>query len=91
MNEAKLSAFCRELGLYPEQVGAWRNVCMNANADAAEKTKQQRQAHKEEEKRLRKLKREFRRKDKALAETAALLTLSKKAEAIWDTTNEEDD
>ncbi|GAB2731554.1 hypothetical protein [Halomonas piscis] len=28
---------------------------------------------------------------KALAETAALLALSKKAEAIWGTTNDEDD
>jgi hypothetical protein len=37
------------------------------------------------------LERELRRKDKALAETAALLALSKKAEAIWGTTNDEDD
>jgi hypothetical protein len=29
------------------------------------------------------LERELRRKDKALAETAALLTLRKKAQAIW--------
>ncbi len=91
MNEAEFSAYCRERGLYPEQVEAWRNTCMNANADVAEQTKQQRQAHKEEQKRLRKLERELRRKDKALAETAALLTLSKKAEAIWGTTNDEDD
>lgn len=91
MNEAEFAAYCRERGLYPEQVEAWRDACMNANADAAEQSKQQRQARKEEQKRLRKLERELRRKDKALAETAALLTLSKKAEAIWGTTNDEDD
>lgn len=91
MNEAEVSTYCRERGLYPEQVEAWRDACMNANADVAEQSKQQRQARKEEQKRLRKLERELRRKDKALAETAALLTLSKKAEAIWGTTNDEDD
>jgi transposase len=32
---------------------------------------------------VRELERELRRKEKALAETAALLTLSKKARAIW--------
>lgn len=68
---------------------ASRNACVNANADAPETTKQQRQAHKEEQKRLRKLERELRRKNKALAETVALLTLSKKAEAIWGTTNDD--
>ncbi|MGM0704258.1 MAG: transposase [Pseudomonadota bacterium] len=77
MNEAEFSAYCREHGLYPEQVEAWREACLNANADAAEQEKQQRKAHKAEQKRLRELERELRRKDKALAETAALLTLSK--------------
>ncbi len=88
MNEAEVSAYCRERGLYPEQVEAWRDACMNANDDAAAQAKQLRQARKAE---LRQLERELRRKDKALAETAALLALSKKAEAIWGTTNDEDD
>jgi len=91
MNEAEVSAYCRERGLYPEQVEAWRDVCMKANDEAPAQAKQFRQARKAEQKRLRKLERELRRKDKALAETAALLALSKKAEAIWGTTNDEDD
>ena len=91
MNEAEVSAYCRERGLYPEQVEAWRDACMNANEGAAAQAKQHRQARKAEQKRLRKLERELHRKDKALAETAALLALSKKAEAIWGTTNDEDD
>ena len=37
----------------------------------------------EARKRIRELERELRRKDAALAETAALLVLRKKAEAIW--------
>jgi len=42
-----------------------------------------------ERKKNKQLERELRRKEKALAETAALLTLSKKARAIWGV-NEED-
>jgi transposase-like protein len=80
MNEAEVSAYCRELGLYPEQVEAWREACMNANAAAATQAKQFRLARKTEQKRLRKLERELHRKDKALAETAALLALSKN---VW--------
>ena len=37
----------------------------------------------EKDKRIKELERELRRKDKALAETAALLVLKKKAQAIW--------
>lgn len=40
-------------------------------------------ALKDERKRSRELERELRRKDAALAETAALLALRKKAHAIW--------
>jgi hypothetical protein len=36
-----------------------------------------------EAKRVKELERELRRKEKALAETAALLVLRKKAEALW--------
>jgi transposase len=42
-----------------------------------------------ERKKSRALEKELRRKEKALAEAAALLTLSKKAQAIWGT-NEDD-
>ena len=41
-----------------------------------------------EARRIRELEKELRRKDKALAETAALLVLKKKANAIW---GDEDD
>ena len=90
MSQAEFSTYCREKGLYPEQIEAWRESCMNANANAAEQDKRSRQERKAEQKRMKKLERELRRKDKALAETAALLTLSKKAEAIWGR-NEEDE
>jgi len=49
--------------------------------------KRQRQAdHKE----IKQLKRELREKEKALAETAALLVLRKKLNALWERDNEDD-
>jgi transposase-like protein len=90
MSEAELSAYCRKNGLYPEQVEQWRVACMGANEDSAEQQRQARELQKKERKRSQRLEKELRRKEKALAETAALLTLSKKAEAIWGTKDEDE-
>jgi hypothetical protein len=43
----------------------------------------ERRSYAQERKKTRNLEKELRRKDKALAETAALLVLQKKARAIW--------
>ena len=83
LNESELAEYCRQRGLYPEQIRRWRSACEGANdqADAAER--QQHEAVKTEKARSRQLERELKRKEAALAETAALLTLRKKADAIW--------
>ena len=31
MNEVELSAYCRQRGLYPEQIRQWREACEQAN------------------------------------------------------------
>jgi hypothetical protein len=31
LNEADLAAYCRQRGLYPEQIQAWRAACKQAN------------------------------------------------------------
>jgi len=31
LNEAELSSYCRERGLYAEQIGEWREACEQAN------------------------------------------------------------
>jgi len=90
MSEAELSAYCREKSLYPEQVEQWREACLSANADAAERERHAHQANKKERQRVKQLEKELQRKEKALAETAALLVLSKKAEAIWGTQDEDE-
>ncbi len=81
LNEVELSEYCRRKGLYPEQIQAWRKTCMQANASVAIKVDQTQV--RAQAKQLKQLEAELRRKDKALAETAALLVLQKKVQAIW--------
>ena len=83
LNEAELAEYCRQKGLYVEQIAAWRKACLQANANSAAQAKAQREQGKKDRKQIKKLERELDRKDKALAEAAALLILQKKAQAIW--------
>ena len=83
LNASELAEYCRRKGLFPEQIAAWRAACMSANASAAQQTKTQQAQSKEDKKRIRQLEKELQRKEKALAETAALLVLRKKVQAIW--------
>jgi len=83
LNEADLSAYCRERGLYPEQIHQWRNSCEQANDWDRTQNKKLQQARRGDQRRIKELKRDLCRKEKALAETAALLVLQKKVEAIW--------
>ena len=83
MNESELASYARTKGLYVEQIRQWRDACMNANGGVAKEAARLNRELKEEQKARRKLEKEMQRKDKALAEAAALLVLSKKANAIW--------
>ena len=83
MNGAELAEYCRKKGLYKEQIEAWRDTCLNANGRESNQTKQLNQELKEEKKRAKTLEKDLRKKEKALAEAAALLLLRKKAQAIW--------
>jgi transposase len=82
MDEAARGAWCRKNGVYPQQLAQWREAATQALADPedARATPQQTRADK---RRIKELERDVRRKDKALAETTALLVLSKKLEAIF--------
>lgn len=83
LNEAELAEFCRKQGLYPDEVKAWRAQAERALAGGVISAKEHRAALAAEKKRHKALERDLNRKEKALAETAALLTLRKKAAAIW--------
>jgi len=89
MNEAELSSYCRKRGLYAEQIGEWRKACEQANDWDRHQNKRLKVIRKADEKRIKVLERDLTRKEKALAETAALLVLRKKAQAIWGDGEEE--
>ena len=83
LNESERAEYCRKCGLYPQQSTAWRRACESATDWAGERGQQQAAMDRDARKKVRALERELQRKEKALAETAALLTLSKKARANW--------
>jgi len=83
LNKVQLSEYCRKKGLYTDQVESWRDACMQANGGVAEESLKLTKANKEKDKAIKKLEKELNRKEAALAETAALIVLRKKAQAIW--------
>lgn len=85
MNAAELAEYCRKKGLYKEQIDGWRETCLSANGQEFNQTKMLNQELKAEKKRAKTLEKDLRKKEKALAEAAALLLLRKKAQSIWGT------
>jgi transposase-like protein len=83
MNEYEKGEYCRERGIYAEQLEMWRETCISANGASVGNASELRASLKEETLKIRKLERELARKEKALAEAAAILVLRKKADAIW--------
>jgi transposase-like protein len=88
MDEARRSAWCREHGVYPSELLQWKDHATAALSEVAEERVSPQQ-NRDARKRIKELERDLRRKDKALAETAALLVLSKKLEAILQRDEEE--
>jgi len=84
LSDEELGAFLRGKGLHETHLQQWREQMVSGLNPAPV----QRGKKAPETKRVRQLEKELRRKDKALAETAALLVLKKKAQAIW---GDEDD
>ncbi len=82
MDEASRSAWRRENGVYPQGLEAWRQSATEALAEPEEQRATPKQTA-ADRRRIKDLERELRRKDKALAETAALLVLSKRLDAIF--------
>ena len=80
MDEAARSAWCRERGLYPAELEAWKR---DAIAGLGEPRAASAAEARQDRRRVKELERELHRKDKALAETAALLVLRKKLDAVF--------
>jgi transposase-like protein len=80
MDEAARSAWCREHGLYPSDLDGWKQ---DAIAGLGEPRAASAVEARQDRRRVKELERELHRKDKALAETAALLVLAKKLKAVF--------
>ncbi|MES9906392.1 MAG: IS3 family transposase, partial [Sedimenticola sp.] len=76
-------------GLYAEQITRWKEGAATGNDSTERLTKAERTMWQKEKKKTRQLEKELRRKEKALAEAAALLILEKKVQAIWGGRGEE--
>ena len=69
--------------MYVEQVKAWRQAALDGQQTAQATRQAERGQARQDQKRIKQLERELHRKERALAEAAALLILRKKVEAIW--------
>ena len=85
LEENEVSALCREQGIHVHHLQQWQKDFTSRKPSRSQSEKAELKVLKQENKLL---KREVHRKDKALAETAALLVLQKKVHAIWG--NDED-
>lgn len=89
-DEAGRGALKRREGLHEADLERFHQEMIDAGNAAAEARKKFR-GPTPEQRRIKKLEKELKRKEKALAETAALLVLSKKAEALFPSEEEGED
>jgi transposase-like protein len=83
LNEVELSEYCRRKGLYAEQIQQWKQSALLGYKASKQVEQDKTRSRQEDQKKIKMLERELVRKEKALAETAALLVLRKKCNAIW--------
>ncbi len=85
MTEEEKSSYCREHGLYLNDLEQWRATAIASNELPSKAfNKAERAALRFEKKKTKELQRELARKEKALAEAAALLILKKKVQALYE-------
>ena len=78
LEEEALNAFCRERGIFRHHLGQWREAFETGTLQSnRSELRELKEANKG-------LKSELNRKEKALAEAAALLVLQKKYQALWE-------
>ncbi len=79
----ELGAFLRREGVHAAELEQWRETVVDAAKFALEGGAARSSSRGADTKRIKELERDLRRKDRALAETAALLVLQKKVHEIW--------
>jgi transposase len=84
MTETELAQYCRSKGLYPDQVKAWRDTAIESQDSSQQTAAVHQQQGRDYRKQIKRLESDLARKEKALAEAAALLILQKKMRALWE-------
>lgn len=82
LSENELGEYCRRKGYYHEQIAGWRASIVQGLS--ASPSKAEREQMQQQSKVIKQLHQELNRKEKALAEAAALLVLGKKVAALWE-------
>ncbi|MDZ7811666.1 MAG: transposase [Ideonella sp.] len=80
LEAAALNAWCREHGVFTHQLAQWRQDFASTPRESRDSKVELRHLQGEHEK----LRQELNRKERALAEAAALLVLQKKFQALWE-------
>lgn len=81
LSDENIGSWCRRHGLHTHHLKQWRDDAVSGCGNS--RTVKDRTEQRRLKEQVRSLEKELIRKDKALAETAALLVLRKKANAIW--------
>jgi transposase len=85
--ESELGEWLRRKGVHAAQLEEWRAQAMAGLTGPAKRSKETAA----DAKHIRQLERELARKDKALAEAAAIIVLQKKVQAIWGDADDDTD
>ncbi len=83
LEDSELGAFLRREGLHEEDLARFQEEVRVAALAGLEGQKKAKSGASDEQKRIKTLERDLKRSQAALAETAALLVLRKKAGALW--------
>lgn len=79
----KQGEYLRREGLHSDHIGAWKKRMEAGLAGGGGLTAASRTERAQDKQKIKELEKELHRKDRALAETTALLVLKKKADLIW--------
>jgi len=85
LSEEERGAWCRQRGIHTHQLEQWRQTLIDGASESSSATGETRSLRQENKA----LKKDLRRKEKALAETTTLLVLKKKAASIWGETEDD--
>lgn len=83
LSEGEKGEFLRKQGLHSDHIAIWKKRMQLGLEQETSEPRSSKSESTEDKQRIKELERELNRKEKALAETAALLVLKKKADSIW--------